>query len=137
MKILLITLFTINLLFSSTLKDLDITDDDFLKILHSSKKNLILDRINDLMLLKKSLDNVDDDFTNSITVYPNPASNFIKISNNFLNANYSIFSTLGQKLKIGKIDGTNNINISDLSAGNYILKIRFENAIYTKKIVKQ
>lgn len=80
---------------------------------------------------------VDDDFTNSITVYPNPASNFIKISNNFLNANYSIFSTLGQKLKIGKIDGTNNINISDLSAGNYILKIRFENAIYTKKIVKQ
>lgn len=73
MKILLITLFTINLLFSSTLKDLDITDDDFLKILHSSKKNLILDRINDLILLKKSLDNVDDDFTklNAVNDYFN------------------------------------------------------------------
>ncbi len=73
MKILLITLFTINLLFGSTLKDLDITDDDFLKILHSSKKNIILDRINDLILLKKSLNNVDDDFTklNAVNDYFN------------------------------------------------------------------
>ena len=73
MKILLITLFTINLLFASTLKDLDITDDDFLQIVHSSKKNIILDRINDLILLKKSLENVDDDFTklNSVNDYFN------------------------------------------------------------------
>lgn len=62
-KILLITLFAINVLFATTLKDLNITDDDFLKILHSSKKNIILDRINDLILLKKSLKNVDDNFT--------------------------------------------------------------------------
>lgn len=62
-KILLITLFAINILFATTLKDLNITDDDFLKILHSSKKNIILDRINDLILLKKSLKNVDDNFT--------------------------------------------------------------------------
>lgn len=73
MKLILLSLITFNLLFSSTLKDLNITDDDFLKILHSSKKNLILDRINELILLKKSLKNVDDDFTklNSVNDYFN------------------------------------------------------------------
>ncbi len=73
MKLIIITLLTINLLFASTLKDLDITDDDFLKILHSSKKNYILDRINDLILLKKSLKNIDDDFTklNAVNDYFN------------------------------------------------------------------
>jgi predicted transglutaminase-like cysteine proteinase len=63
MKILIITILTINFLFASTLKDLNITDNDFLNILHSSKKNIILDRINDLILLKKSLKDVDDNYT--------------------------------------------------------------------------
>lgn len=67
-KILIITLLTINLLVASTLNDLKITDEDFVKILYSSKKNFILDRINDLMLLKKSLKHVDDDFTKLNTV---------------------------------------------------------------------
>jgi len=73
MKILLITLFTINLLFSSTLKDLNITDEDFLNILHSPKKNIILDRINELILLKRSLQDIDDDITklNSVNDYFN------------------------------------------------------------------
>lgn len=56
MKILFLTLLILtNTLFASTLKDLNLTDDDFLMILHSPKKNSILYRINDLMLLKKSL----------------------------------------------------------------------------------
>merc|ERR1711879_201908 len=42
-------------------EDLNITDDDFLKISHSSKKNIIFDRINELMILKKSLKDVDND----------------------------------------------------------------------------
>lgn len=73
MKLILIILICTNFLFASTLKDLDITDDDFLKILHSTKKNFILDRINDLILLKKSLKNIDDDFIklNAINDYFN------------------------------------------------------------------
>lgn len=61
-KISLITFLTFSFLVSSTLDDLKITDEDFIKISHSSKKNIVFDRINDLMLLKKSLKDVDDDF---------------------------------------------------------------------------
>ena len=73
MKLILIILLCTNFLFASTLKDLNITDDDFLKILNSTKKNYILDRINDLILLKKSLKNIDDDFIklNAINDYFN------------------------------------------------------------------
>ena len=60
-KFLIITLITFNILNASTLEDLNITDDDFLKISHSSKKNIIFDRINELMILKKSLKDVDND----------------------------------------------------------------------------
>lgn len=61
-KILIITFLTFSFLFSSTLDDLKITDEDFIKISHSSKKDIIFDRINELMLLKKSLKGVSNDF---------------------------------------------------------------------------
>lgn len=61
-KLLLITLLLFNFSFSSTLNDIQLNDEDFLKIMHSSKKADILDRISELMLLKKSLNDVDDDF---------------------------------------------------------------------------
>lgn len=61
-KIFLLTIFLFNFSFASTLNDLQLNDADFLKIMHSSKKIYILDRISELMLLKKSLKNVDDDF---------------------------------------------------------------------------
>lgn len=61
-KMLLISLLFSNLLIGSTLDDLRITDEDFISISHSSQKNYVFDRINELMLLKKSLQDVDDDF---------------------------------------------------------------------------
>lgn len=61
-KILIITFLTFSFLFSSTLDDLKITDEDYIKISHSSKKDIIFDRINELMLLKKSLKGVSNDF---------------------------------------------------------------------------
>ncbi len=62
-KILFASFLLSNLIYASTLNDLKITDEDFIKISHSSQKNFVFDRINELMLLKKSLKNVDDDFT--------------------------------------------------------------------------
>ena len=61
-KTIFLTLLLLNISFSSTLNDIQLEDEDFLKIMHSSKKVNILDRISELMLLKKSLNDVDDDF---------------------------------------------------------------------------
>lgn len=47
---------------ASTLDDLKLTDEDFISISHSSQKDYVFDRINELMLLKKSLKDVEDNF---------------------------------------------------------------------------
>lgn len=60
-KTILITLFIINQLFCSTLFDLKLTDEDFIEISSSKEKNLIFDRISQLIILKKSLQDLDDD----------------------------------------------------------------------------
>lgn len=61
-KIILITLLIINQLFCSTFEDLKLTDEDFIDISNSKEKESIFDRINQLILLKKSLSSLDDDF---------------------------------------------------------------------------
>lgn len=61
-KFTLITLFITNLLASSTLSDLKLNDEDFISISNSSKKDAIFDRINQLLVLKKSLKDVDNPF---------------------------------------------------------------------------
>lgn len=60
-KIILITLLIINQVLSSTLDDLKISDEDFIEISNSPQKKSIFDRITQLMILKKSLKDLDDD----------------------------------------------------------------------------
>ena len=60
-KILFLNLLFLNICFSSTLNDIQLNDEDFLKIMHSSKKVNIFNRISELMLLKKSLKDVNND----------------------------------------------------------------------------
>jgi len=73
---------------------------------------------------------------NEIQVYPNPTSG--KIWFNFdTNENYTylLFDSKGAQIKNGQITQQKSINISNLSAGYYTLKIIGENGIFNKKII--
>ncbi|TAJ10719.1 T9SS C-terminal target domain-containing protein [Marinilabiliaceae bacterium JC017] len=58
-------------------------------------------------------------------VYPNPTTNYISIkqAQEVIDEPYSIFTLNGEIVKRGRISATNNINISDLPAGFYFIKI--------------
>lgn len=77
----------------------------------------------------------------NIKVYPNPATEFIKIkfkSSPFDNTEVSIFNSLGQRVKfIQNYSSDNYINISELKRGIYILKINNESQTASKKILIQ
>lgn len=64
--------------------------------------------------------------TEAISLYPNPVQDqlFLKANIDFWNSNYtySIINYLGQMIVTGKIS-TNNINVSNIKSGVYILKI--------------
>ena len=66
---------------------------------------------------------VEDHLNVRISVYPNPASDIVTVKTDPEKVDKAIvFDSLGQKVKTLKINEINqNINISDLSIGNYIV----------------
>ena len=73
-----------------------------------------------------------------LTVYPNPASNntvFIYItSKNNLNKNVEIYNVLGKKV-FSNLLTSKALNISKLSTGVYLLKIKENDIIETRKLI--
>ena len=56
-----------------------------------------------------------------INVYPNPSSDFIRLSGLPKQIPYSLYSLSGTFIKSGLVEDGDNINIKDLSAGTYLL----------------
>lgn len=77
---------------------------------------------------------IDENALSQISIYPNPAKDFLSIdmpSNIEINK-ISLFDTLGRK---ALVTSDNNINLSDLARGIYILKIETTSGDLSKKIV--
>jgi len=76
-----------------------------------------------------------------ITVYPNPTNGELRIENGELRINnVEVYDIMGKKLSSHPLIITSSnhlIDISNLSAGVYFLKITTEKGIVTKKIIKQ
>jgi hypothetical protein len=83
-----------------------------------------------------SLSKKDENFKNSIEIYPNPVNDILMIKNsaNLSLKNVALFNVLGNQ--VYKSLNTKSINVSNFSKGLYILKIQSsDNIILTKKIV--
>lgn len=79
------------------------------------------------------------DFTDKIKVYPNPTNTNITINTNkeLLNSTILLTNLQGQTLRQIKLNSiSENINISELKLGIYILTIQKENKTFLKKIIK-
>ncbi len=82
----------------------------------------------DLYYYTDQLSSSSNSYTNSnLIIYPNPTSNFIFIKNDFNPVYtpgklYMIFDAKGRLIKEEELF-TNQINISDLSSGNYYLQV--------------
>ncbi|QNJ98585.1 T9SS type A sorting domain-containing protein [Constantimarinum furrinae] len=73
-----------------------------------------------------------------LAVYPNPASNQVKITSSVSMNEIIIYNTLGQELIRKSIDGTEIIlDISELSSGIYLLSVFSGDASSTRRLVKQ
>ncbi|HEU0136659.1 MAG TPA: T9SS type A sorting domain-containing protein [Flavobacterium sp.] len=76
-----------------------------------------------------SLD-VDSFAANRIQIYPNPASEVLKIGGLVNDSSYKIFDGSGKFLLEGNINATDNaINVSDLASGLYFIQLESSAAI--------
>jgi hypothetical protein len=82
---------------------------------------------------------LDDTLTDNLIIYPNPTKDFLNISlpaDNLESAIYTIFDFTGKRVSNAKLDAS-VIDVSYLSAGNYVLRIISGNSIKTQKFIKQ
>lgn len=71
----------------------------------------------------------------SLTIYPNPASDYIRIITNSNKASYKIMDMLGKEVLSGNLDSSNEINISEIRCGAYIVLIQFDKKVETTKLL--
>ena len=78
-----------------------------------------------------------EEFTNqSIDVFPNPTNNTLYVKLN-KKASYSLLDGIGKIRMVGDLfKAENSINLSQLASGIYFLKIKTNNQVEIKKVVK-
>lgn len=81
---------------------------------------------------------VGDNDLNKISLYPNPTSDVFSIetSNNQIISNVSITDINGRVVKTFGANQT-SYDISDLNTGMYLVEIKSENGVETKKLIKK
>lgn len=80
----------------------------------------------------------ENDFLSLVLIYPNPVKNSFTITmpNNDKIDNMEIYDMLGRKIK-SKDNLDSVVNVSELSAGNYTLKVKSGAFVATKKFTKE
>ncbi len=73
----------------------------------------------------------------SISVFPNPVVNSLRIQmKGYEVSQYSVIALSGKIIEIGSIDGEKTINMSNLPAGYYLVKIDHEEGTTVEKVLK-
>lgn len=70
----------------------------------------------------------------NVNIYPNPARNILNV-NNVENANVNIYAINGQLVKsMANVNGSVQVDLSDMAAGMYIVRMQSGNDVRTEKI---
>ncbi|MCT2564259.1 T9SS type A sorting domain-containing protein [Chryseobacterium herbae] len=72
---------------------------------------------------------------NTLTVYPNPATDFIKINSSGKIKSVELFDSAGKKIQ-ARVEN-DKIDVTSLSAGVYLVNIKTENGNFSEKFIKK
>lgn len=78
---------------------------------------------------------VNDFFSSKISVYPNPANEFVKISSELEINNVEVYNLLGKRIISTAKLVDNTLNVSSLSSGVYLIKLTSGEAVASKKLI--
>jgi hypothetical protein len=77
---------------------------------------------------------VEDNVADIINIYPNPVKNILYIGHNGESYDVEIYSLLGQP--ISTAFDVNQVDVSSFNQGIYLVKIKTENKVVVKRIMK-
>ncbi|WP_431132928.1 FG-GAP-like repeat-containing protein [Psychroserpens mesophilus] len=81
----------------------------------------------------------DNELVSDFILSPNPTKNILNITSGLQlqNAVYNIYDISGRRVMTNSLNNSKSIDVSQLSAGNYIISIISDNAIKNQKFIKQ
>lgn len=84
------------------------------------------------------LSNIEQQINPEISLYPNPTKNKINLFSTEVVSDVAIFNLLGQQVLLQNVNSTENqIDMTALSSGTYLMKVYTDNQVKTLKIIKQ
>lgn len=78
---------------------------------------------------------IDENNVNNVAIYPNPATDVITLTFEADQALVTIYSVQGQIMNVNTIHSSEMINVSNLEAGTYIVKVVANNKTYTQRVI--
>ena len=72
----------------------------------------------------------------SLVLYPNPANEFVKISSSVDINKVEIYNLLGKKVISTSKLTNNNLDVSSLSKGVYLMKLTSGESVASRKLIK-
>mgnify|MGYP001820954629 CR=1 FL=1 len=88
--------------------------------------------------LEQVLSTPEDELANALSIYPNPAKEFVSLRNNgsVLIDRAEIYSVNGKRLKtFSNLSSNENITVESLKSGLYFLKIYSDKGTLTQKLI--
>ena len=82
--------------------------------------------------------NINEDFANSLSLYPNPANSFVNISSEFEINNIKVTNNLGQVVLEQNAKSNNvNLNVENLESGIYFININSNDKNTVLRFIKE
>lgn len=94
------------------------------------------ERVNTQLVYSPSTASVDDVFASKVSVYPNPANEFVTISSAVEINKVEVYNLLGKKVISTSKLNNNNLDVSTLAKGVYMMKLTSGEFVASKKLIK-
>lgn len=93
--------------------------------------------VDNIYFHKTASSSVEQTDNKIFSIYPNPASDIIRIESSHNISNVTIKNMLGQTVSQNTTENIKEIDITNLAAGNYLIIVKFEdNTSYSQKLLK-
>jgi hypothetical protein len=80
---------------------------------------------------------MEEENLNQVSIFPNPATDFVQVTGDLLFTSYSIYNISGQQVLSGSLKDDHKIEVLSLTSGVYLLNLESHDTSETLKLVKK
>ncbi len=111
--------------------------DIYIAIVHYNCTNQFMVNVDNIMLYR-TYNDVPENMQSLVALYPNPATEKLMIQSEVTVNQYDIYNVAGEMILSKPVDEKSfDINVSELPAGTYLIKMTSNGLVQTKRFVKE